>query len=327
MMIEAGRLGLGLAPALMILTLLLLPDASPAGVVQQWGQLRVIRGQLCDERGNPVQLKGMSTHGLQFFPVSKSTIDHMVDDWHCTVIRAAMYTKEKGYIDHPARLKDQVKLVVDQCIARGIYVIIDWHILSDNDPNIYRDEARAFFDEMSATYGRYPNVLYEICNEPHDCSWTGEIKPYAEAIIPVIRANAPGSVIICGDENWSSEPQAAANMPLDLPNILYTLHYYAATHALDQWMQKVDSCMAKGCAVFVSEWSTCEANGDGRIDLPRSQRMVDFLAAKKVSWCIWALSPGNHSCDILKPGAGIDGPWSDDQLSITGRFARENIVK
>jgi endoglucanase len=315
-----------LVSRLLVLGVVAGPAVASAGVVQQWGQLQVVRGQLCDSKGAPVQLRGMSTHGLQFFPVSRRTIDHLVDDWHCTVIRAAMYTREGGYIDHTERLKAQVSLVIEECIARDIYVIVDWHILSDNDPNIYRDEAMGFFGEISRKYGKAPNLLYEICNEPHDCSWAGAVKPYAEAVIPVIRANAPGSVIICGDENWSSEPQGAASDPLAFPNVLYTLHYYAATHDLGQWMGKVDSCLARGQGVFMSEWSTCEASGDGRIDLEKSQKMADFLAARNVGWCIWALSPGSHSCDAFKQGVSLDGPWTDDQISTTGAFARRNIT-
>ena len=326
MSIDANELLSCLFTASLLISVIAGATPRSASMVQQWGQLSVTKGRLCDEKGNPVQLKGMSTHGLQYWPVSKSTIDHLVDDWHCTVIRAAMYTAEKGYVDNHAMMRDRVKLVVDECIVKGIYVIIDWHILSDNNPNEYREEAKDFFDEISRSYGKYPNVLYEICNEPHDCSWADDIKPYAEYIIPVIRANDPDGVIICGNENWSSAPQLAADNPLPCPNILYTLHYYAATHNVDQYMQRMESCMSKGYGVFVSEWGICEASGSGRIDLSSSQKMAAFLAEKKVSWCLWSLSPGSNSSDVFEPGVSLDGPWSNDQLSTTGKFAKENII-
>jgi aminopeptidase-like protein len=70
-----------------------------------------------------------------------------------------------------------------------MYVIIDWHILHDNNPRTYEKEAIEFFDEMSKLYADVPNVLYEICNEPsgEDVTWDKVIKPYAINLIETIR--------------------------------------------------------------------------------------------------------------------------------------------
>lgn len=65
----------------------------------------------------------------------------------------------------------------------GMYVIIDWHILSDGNPNQHKDEALEFFDEMSSKYAGYNNVIYEICNEPQNSDWNSQIKPYAQEVI------------------------------------------------------------------------------------------------------------------------------------------------
>ena len=74
-----------------------------------------------------------------------------------------------------------------------MYVIIDWHILSDNDPNTNKKEAKKFFKEMSKLYADYDNVIYEICNEPNGgITWQGNVKPYAQRIVERIRAQSPG---------------------------------------------------------------------------------------------------------------------------------------
>ena len=176
-----------------------------APVVQQYGQLKVIKGQLCDQNGNPIQLRGVSSSGLQWFPFSSNTIRNLVKDWQISVVRAAMYTEGyHGYTTNSDGLV-QVKSVVKQAINSGIYVIVDWHILSDPDPNTYKNQAKTFFENIAKTYGDKPNILYEICNEPNRrpdgtmVSWD-EIKSYANFIIPAIRAIDPNNIIIVGTD-------------------------------------------------------------------------------------------------------------------------------
>lgn len=78
------------------------------------------------------------------------------------------------------------------------------------------------------------HVLYEICNEPNSgCSWE-DIKTYANEVIPVIRENAPEAVILVGTPTWSQKIEKPQNDPITgYDNIMYTLHFYAATHKED----------------------------------------------------------------------------------------------
>jgi len=82
------------------------------------------------------------------------------------VWRAALYLSEGGYITQPS-LKSKVVDSVEAAIKLGLYVIIDWHVHLDRDPRMYQQYAIEFFGEMARYYGSYPNVLYEICNEPN----------------------------------------------------------------------------------------------------------------------------------------------------------------
>ena len=145
-----------------------------------------------------------------------------------------MYTYGKGAIGYctdgdKERHKEDIIRGVDLARDEDMYALVDWHILSDGDPNRYADEAERFFDEMAERFCDYDNVLYEICNEPNGVDWP-TVKAYAERIIPVIRAKDPDSVIIVGNPDWSKDLRSVAADPLEFDNILYTLHFYAATH-------------------------------------------------------------------------------------------------
>lgn len=296
-------------------------------VVSKNGQLRVSGNQLVNQAGEAIQLKGMSSHGLQWFG-QFSNYDSMKwlrDNWGMTVFRAAMYTQDGGYINDPSQ-KNKVKQAVQNAIDLGIYVIIDWHVLGEQDPNVYKQQAKGFFSEMASLYKDYPNVIYEICNEPNGSAttWNDKIKPYAEEVIPVIRSIAPGSIIIVGTGTWSQDVHDAANNPLYYSNIMYTTHFYAGTHG--QWLRdRIDYARSKGIAVFITEWGTSDASGDGGPFLAESKVWTDFMQDRKISWANWSLCDKSEVSAALMPGASPYGGWSDAQLTASGKFVKDQM--
>ncbi len=172
------------------------------------GALKVVGTQLCDSQGNAVMLRGLSTHGIAWYPeyVNEEAFKEFREDWGCNVIRLAMYTAENmGYCENGDQegLKELIRKGVKYATDHDMYVIVDWHVLNDSNPQKYKEEAKAFFAEMSEEFKEHENVIYEICNEPcNDTSWA-DIKSYAEEVIPVIRENDADAVIIVGTPNWS----------------------------------------------------------------------------------------------------------------------------
>ncbi|KNY30231.1 cellulase family glycosylhydrolase [Pseudobacteroides cellulosolvens] len=291
-------------------------------VVSGNGRLKVVGTQLCNEAGQPIQLKGVSSAGLQYYGeyMNINSIKWLRDDWGITVIRAAMYTAEKGYITNTS-YKEKVKEIVNAATELGIYVIIDWHILSDGDPNMYKTQAKEFFAEMSSLYKDHKNVIYEICNEPNKVQWSSSIKPYANEVIPVIRANDPESVILVGTGTWSQDVDQAANDPLNFKNIQYVCHFYAGTHG--QYLRdKINTALSKGCGVFVSEWGTSLASGTGGVFVNETKTWIDFLNSKKISWVNWSLCTKAETSAILNAGASTQGGWNSNNLTQSG-----NLVK
>jgi endoglucanase len=300
------------------------------GITGQYGQIKVVGTNLSDSNGNPVQLRGVSSHGLQWFPqyANKNVIKWLRDDWKATLWRAAMYTEPgetNGYISNPA-VKKRVTDSVEAAIGLGVYVIIDWHILHDNDPRKYQKQAIEFFSEMAQKYGQYPNVIYEICNEPNgnDVTWDGSIKPYAEAVIPVIRKYDPDNIIIVGTPVWSQRVNDAADNPITgYDNIMYALHFYSGTHR--GWLRDVaKDAIEQGIPLFVTEFGTPDSSGDGAVDTEETLLWFSFMKEYNISFANWSLANKAESSAILKSGADANGKgnWKDSDLSESGAFIR-----
>ena len=297
------------------------PVETRQGGVSENGWLQVVGTQLCNEAGDPVVLRGMSSHGLQWYgQFASAKAIAATADYGANVFRAAMYTGEGGCLSQPDTMKAKVTAAVDGAIQNDMYVIIDWHILSDGNPMAHADEAEAFFTEMARRYKDVPNVLYEICNEPNgNVSWAGDVKPYAQRMVRTIRAQSPQAVILIGSPTWSQDIHLAAADPVEGANLMYTLHFYAGTHGREL-RDRIDSAMAKGLPVFVSEWGTSRADGSGGVFLEQSKVWLDFLDQRGISWCNWSLCDKGETSAALRPGAPADGPWTADHLTESGRF-------
>lgn len=300
--------------------------------VSQHGQLSVKNGQLVDKSGKGYQLRGMSTHGLTWFPefVNESAFRTLRDDWNTNVVRLAMYVDEWGngqcYMGNKSGSLELLEKGVDICIKLDMYVIIDWHVLNPGDPSKYTNEAKSFFETVSKRYAKYPNVIYEICNEPNGgASWSGNIKPYAEKIIPVIRKNAPNSVIIVGTPTWSQEIDKPLSDPLNYKNVMYAFHFYAATHA--GLRSNVENCVAQGLPVFVSEFGTCDASGGGANDFNETQKWLSYFDKQGISYCNWSICNKDETCSVLRPGTSANGNWSESNLTENGKWMRNWLKK
>lgn len=295
------------------------------------GALSVNGTQLVDENGSPVQLRGISTHGLAWFPsyVNKDAFKQFRQDWNVNVMRLAMYTHENGGYctdGNKDNLKNIIYNGVQYATENDMYVIIDWHVLQDQNPNRYKEEAKKFFNDMSGRYKDNNNVIYEICNEPNGgVSWS-EIKSYAEEIIGVIRANDENAVILVGTPNWSQRVDEAAKDPITgYDNIMYTLHFYAATHK-DDLRNTMVNAIHDGLPVFVSEYGICDASGNGSLDKNSAQEWIDTMNEYGVSYVCWALANKNESAALIKSSCSKTSQFDDDDLSESGKWLYQTLT-
>lgn len=297
------------------------------------GKLSVKGTDIVDMNGDKYQLKGVSTHGITWFPdyVNKEAFETLRDDWGANLIRLAMYTDtgdSYGYCSGGD--KDEILALVDKGVSAatelGMYVIVDWHILNDSDPNNHIDDAKEFFDKVSKKYAAQENVIYEICNEPNGGTQWSSVKSYAETIIPVIRANDKDALIIVGTPNWSQDVDIASQDPITgYDNIMYAVHFYAATHK-DDLRNKVKTALDNGLPVFVSEFSLCDASGNGGIDYDSSDEWFKLINENNLSYSSWSLCNKNETSALIKSDSSATGSFSDGDLSDTGKYVRDRIM-
>ena len=239
--------------------------------VKQYGQLQVKGAQLCDQQGQPVILHGLNLEWDTRWPrmYNKKYMKTLKREGQYPLLRLAMEVSEdNGYLAHPQQAMACLKPVIETAIKQNIYVIIDWHANS-----MHTQEARQFFGEIAQRYGRYPHIIYEIYNEPIEETWTG-IKKYASEVISEIRRYDPDNIVLVGCPHWDQDIHLVTNSPLDgFQNVMYTVHFYAATHG-DDLRQRTEDAVRQGIPIFISECGAMEASGEGPIDLESEAQWV-----------------------------------------------------
>ena len=318
------------AVILFLTSVCLVPQQTNAAVktpVEQYGRLAVRDGQLVDQNGKAVQLKGVSSHGLSWYPqyMNEKALRTMRDKWGVQIVRLAMYTAEyNGYCTSDAanqkKLRKQIYDTVDAAEKLGMYVIIDWHILSDGNPKTYQTQAKKFFRTMAKRYANADHVIYEICNEPNGGTTWAQIKSYARSVIKVIRKYDKDGIIIVGTPTWSQDIDQAAASPIKgYDNLMYALHFYADTHR--DWLRdRLEQALKSGLPVFVTEYGICDASGAGAVNRSEAGKWMKLLDKYKVSSCVWNLSNKAETSALIKQGCSKTSGWKSSDLSDSGKW-------
>ena len=312
------------------------PTPSPSGTpVQRHGALHISGNHIVDSSGKVFMLQGMSTHGIMWsddnnrYPfsgiLSEASLKVLRDDWKCNAVRIAMYTEEWGgyTTGYAAQAKQKVITGVANATKMGMYVIIDWHILKDGNPQKHQSEAIAFFTEMANKYKNYNNVIFELCNEPNGgVTWAGQIKPYCQAVTNAIRKTGAKNLIICGTGTWSQDIDQVLGNKLSDSNCAYTLHFYANTHT-DWLRQRLQKCYNSGLPVLVTEFGTCDASGNGGFNESQTRQWYSLLANLKVGWFNWSAASKNETASAFKPGTNLAAiSAGESQLTQSGKLIR-----
>lgn len=287
--------------------------------VDKWGQLHVSGSHIVNQKGKTVSLKGVSTHGIAWFPeyVNKSCFKSF-RKMGVNTIRLAFYSDPgAGY---SKSLYGKVDQGIQYATELGMYVILDWHILNDGNPKTHQKQAFAFFTHFSKKYGKQNNILYEICNEPNgNITWKKQIKPYAKKVIKRIRKYDKKNIVIVGTPTWSQDVDVVAKSPLKEKNVAYSLHFYAATHK--EWIQnKLKTAYKAGLPIVVTEFSICDASGNGRLDKKSATKWMKLLKKYKIGHVAWNVSNKKESSALIKSSCQKTGGFQKKHLSSSGKW-------
>jgi endoglucanase len=310
-----GKIALGLALAFPLSHAQ--ADVAPLSVS---GNKVLIGGQPGSLAGNSLFWSNTGWGGERYY--NAQVVAWLKSDWKSSLVRASMGADVTGGYFTDSSNKTRVTTVVDAAIANDMYVIIDWH---SHEADKYPAQAIAFFKEMATKYGNRNNVIYEIYNEPLQVSWSGVIKPYATSVTAAIRAIDPDNLIIVGTPAWSQQVDVAAADPITgYKNIAYTLHFYAGSHG--QWLRdRAQTALNRGAALFVTEWGSTNADGDGAVAASETALWMAFMKANNISHANWSLTDKSEGSAALVAGATANGGWSTSQLTASGNLVRNYI--
>lgn len=303
--------------------------------------LHIEAGKIYNERNEEVVLRGMSTHGLGWYPrYSNANALATLKQYGANVIRLAMYSDaNQGYLEEPYNL-DFVYMGIENAISQSMYVIVDWHILKDGNPLQHQAEAIAFFEEIAAHYQTTPNIIYEICNEPNgDTTWE-DIRTYAQQVIPVIRNHNEDALIIVGTPEFSTRLDIAMEQPLPYDNLLYAYHKYIDGSKQNipeyYWLKQA---VKQQFPVIVSEWGISNGNesvqpGTAKQEaIPEDSLILDpalqFLAymdEQSISWCGWSLSNDAEIHSAIREDSQKLSGWREADLTAGGKLMFEHFV-
>lgn len=106
---------------------------------------------------------------------------------------------------------------------------------------------------------------------------------------------------------------------------MYSLHFYAATHK-EFLRQKATKALNSGLPLFVTEFGSCDASGNGNVDVSEANTWIDFLNQHNISWMCWNLSNKDETSSILKNTNKVTG-WTNDELSEGGKWLLEALKR
>ncbi|ACU61738.1 cellulase family glycosylhydrolase [Chitinophaga pinensis] len=198
--------------------------------------LHVDGNRIKDSSGNNITLRGVSIiapeHNNECTTCNTKPISEMLEwqadagrDWQSRVVRLQVTCAKVS--DPVQSFTDIIDPYVQQAIAKGLYIIVDLHFVSNYGPGgVPQIFVMNFWKYVAPKYANVPNVLFEVYNEPINPDVWMTWKSYIQPVIDTIRAVAPQNIILVGGPQWSTRVNSAAANPIVGANLVYVYHIY-----------------------------------------------------------------------------------------------------
>lgn len=289
--------------------------------IKTHGKLTVKGTDLIDKNGDQTQLRGMSSHGILWYPeyINYTSIRE-TKKYGANMFRIAMYADDDngGYVQQPELSWKLMQSAIENTLAADMYAIVDWHVLNEHNPLKDVEKAKEFFSKVSSQYANQDGIIYEICNEPNgDTTWQDIVK-YANQIIPVIRHNDKDAVILVGTPDYSYSITGINKNDLKYDNLMYSYHFYAGQYD-DAYKNIIQDCHKAGIPIFVSEWGINTDIG-GEDARSQAKEFASYLNKKGISFAAWSLCNKAEVFSAIKPECQRYSNWKESDLTDNGQI-------
>ncbi|MGC8625605.1 MAG: glycoside hydrolase family 5 protein [Phycisphaerae bacterium] len=234
-----------------------------------------------------------------------------VMQWHCQIIRIpTSVNRWSGQAPGQSHGGRVYRHIVDQLIQYAarhrVYVVLDLHW---NDMNRSFDDIGQhrmpdhtcvlYWRSAARRYMNYPNVFYDLYNEPHGISWitwrdggicTGETKTTVvtyravgmQRLYDVVRHSGANNIVIIGGIRWAFDDFGVTHgYAISGKNIVYDCHVYSWN---SHWKHSFELAAKKVPLIFD------EFGGTGK-QLVFGRKVIAYAAAHHISWCSWSFHP------------------------------------
>jgi len=310
--------------------------------------LHVEGNRIKDPRGNDVVLRGISLIDLGYTESRHGGAIRMIDritdpndrqgnspGWYPRIVRIPICPPDAGsgaplrwQPNEDSFYRDLLRPVVDYCAKKNLYVILDWHYVSDTGPKV--TQTSDFWRYMAPRFAHDSHVLFELFNEPmnnvgsEQQRWLS-VRADMQTWVNIVRTYAADNLILVGGARWCQILAPIAADPVVGSNIVYVSHYYPAhwlgNYSGREWITKQIETCAAVYPVLMTEWgftTTTETLLNGTISnygRPLTD-LMERLGIGNTAWCAsYEWGPPMFRRDwTLRCGEGEMGGFVKDTL-------------
>lgn len=278
-------------------------------------------------RGASVPYSGWSNPALGKYASKQNYIEKFKQDFpDANCVRIPVLPGDDRYPDEGWFKHDWEKnyLIenVQKAIAQGLFPIIDLHYeIKWDKPNTSKhysiEDLKDFWQWCSYKFRNYPEVIFEIFNEPTEpvgnlkgdwskesgLAWNKFKDEIAQPIVDLVRSESDNLVLV-GSPNWSTEGMHAVNYPVESKNIAYVIHQYNRNYGN---FEKHYDQLIKTYPVVVTEMGfgknpNTGEDREGGSKLEYGQDFTNELDQYELSYCLWSYADDQSPALIKSPG-------------------------